>query len=368
MTNFHFQTNRLSTVLQSHMSGVLLTGHGGFDKLSYRSDLTSPKPGANEVIVRITCASVNNTDVNMRQGWYSKSVTAATDAGGSMTTQASDTGWGGGEMSFPRIQGADGVGQIVEIGQQVDSNRLGQRVLLDPILRPTPKHPKVRYLGSDCDGTFAEYVNVPSDNAIAIQSSLSDEELAAFPCAYLAALNLIERAQVLSGETVVVTGASGGVGTAALELALLYGAKVIGVVHPSKLQKLADDTRITWVNRLEPLSHSVGENQADVIIDVVGGSIFGEGMQCLRPGGRYAVAGAIGGPIVPIDLRTLYLKDLSLFGCTIPPVGLFQKLVQYIESGKLKPSISATFRLSEMVRAQEQFLVRAHHGKIIIKI
>jgi len=350
------------------MSGVQLTGHGGFEKLSYRSDIATPKAAAHEVIVRISCASINNTDVNMRLGWYSKSVDGATDTTSGANGHATDTGWGGGEMTFPRIQGADGVGHIVAVGANVDAARIGERVLLDPILRPTDTVPAMRYLGSDCDGTFAEYVTVPSQNAVAIQSDLADESLAAFPCAYLAALNLVERAGIRRGETVVVTGASGGVGSAAMELAHLYGAHVVGVVHPSKLNKLAPDTRIQWVSRLEPLTTSVGQNTAAAIIDVVGGSIFTEALQCLQPHGRYAVAGAIGGPLVPLDLRTLYLKDLSLYGCTIPPEGLFQKLIQLIERGELKPQISATFRLSEMVTAQEQFLVRAHLGKIIIKV
>jgi NADPH:quinone reductase-like Zn-dependent oxidoreductase len=369
MTNFHFQSNRPPVTLPATMSAVQLLGHGGFDQLSFSSNVATPNAGEGEVIVRVHAASVNNTDINMRQGWYSKSVSTGTDSAQTSGTLATDTGWSGEEMQFPRIQGADGVGFIVAVGPSVSPSRIGERVLLDPILRPTEHAPNMRYLGSDCDGTFAEYVKIPSTNAVTIHCNLTDEELASFPCAYLAALNLIDKAYISPDDTVVVTGASGGVGSAVVELAHAVGAKVIAMVHPSKIKQLSGtDDSIRWVSRLEPLTESVGEEAVDAVIDVVGGSVFNEALHCLVSGGRYAVAGAIGGPIVRLDLRTLYLKDLHLIGCTIPREGLFQELVQKIESGIIKPKISSSFRLSEMVRAQEQFLARSHLGKIIIKM
>jgi len=368
MSHFHFQATSSPANLPEQMRGVQLTGHGGFDQLIYRTDLPTPKVGPNEVIVRVHAASINNTDINMRMGWYSKSVKGGTDkpVDQAHLQIATDTGWGGQTMGFPRIQGADAVGYIADVGEGVDPKRVGERVLIDPIIHF--EDGTVGYFGSDLDGGFCEYTKVPAQNAHAIQSTLEDEELATFPCAYLAALNMIERAGFEEGEEVLVTGASGGVGSAALDLLRLRGVHVYALVHPSKNKRLQDDPAITVIDRLQPLSDTLGDSVMDGVIDVVGGSLFPSLLGVLKSHGRLATAGAISGPIVPLDLRTVYLKDISILGCTIPDEGIFAQLVTLIESGKLTPHVSSTFRLSELVMAQERFLTRSHLGKIVIKI
>jgi NADPH:quinone reductase-like Zn-dependent oxidoreductase len=348
------------------MRAVLLTGHGGTEQLVLRNDVPVPVPGLGEVLVRVRAAALNNTDINTRIGWYSRSVRSGTDAGGAAESRASDSGWAGNAVSFPLIQGADACGEIVHVGPVVDTGRLGERVLIDPVLRGPSGAPL--YFGSDVPGAFAEFTVVPARNACAVHSALSDIELASFPCAYLAAENMLTRAAVAANERVLVTGAAGGVGSAAVQLARRRGAQVIGVAEPSKWPALA----ALGVQRLLPrdcdLVVELAREPLHVVIDVVGGARFAQLLAILMHGGRYAVAGAVAGPRVELDLRTLYLKDLRLLGCTLPEPGVFASLIAYIERGEIRPLISATYPLSEIATAQARFLERSHVGKIVLTL
>src|SRR5580658_666481 len=353
------------------MNAILLTGHGGFECLAYRSDVPTPTPGADEVLVRVGAAGVNNTDINMRAGWYSKSATGSSaDAaeGDAPETAASDSGWTGASVAFPLIQGADACGRIVSTGSDVAAARCGERVLVDPVLRSrsTAHGTRTLYLGSDCDGAFAEYVCVPGVNAHRIDSSLSNAELASFPCSYTAAENMLTRASVRGGETVLVTGASGGVGSAAAQLAQRRRASIIAVASPEKAAALSKLGASAVVARDGNLVAELGIESIDVVVDVVGGHNFAALLKVLRRGGRYAVAGAIAGPVVELDLRTLYLRDLTLFGCTIPDPEVFRNLIRYIEGGEIRPIISATYPMSAIACAQADFLRKAHIGKIVL--
>jgi len=355
----------------STMNAVLLTGHGGFDRLAYRSDVHTPIPGADEVLVRVGAAGVNNTDVNMRAGWYSKSATPNSGVGGGndlLESLAQDSGWTGGSVGFPLIQGADACGRIVAAGSDVPMARIGQRVLVDPVLRSrrTASGPKTLYLGSDCDGAFADYVCVPAINAHPINSSLSDAELASFPCSYIAAENMLGRAEVREGETILVTGASGGVGSAAVQLAKRRGARVIAIVGESKAAQVLGLGASRVLARDADLGTALGHESVDAVIDVVGGPQFPRLLEVLRRGCRYAVAGAIGGALVTLDLRTLYLKDLVLLGCTIPQPGIFGNLVRYIESGEIQPVVARTYELRAIAEAQRDFLAKRHLGKLVL--
>lgn len=206
------------TSLPKTMSGVVLTGHGGPEKLEYRTDLTVPTPSDNEVVIKVGAAGVNNTDINTRIAWYSKSDAASEDAS-----------WSGQALSFPRIQGADVCGKIIAVGQNVDKARLGERVLIEPCIREYDGKilAQAMYFGSECDGGFAEYTSVSSIHAHKITSSLTDVELASFPCSYSTAENLLTKSNVKQGETVLVTGASGGVGSAAVQLATARGLRLL---------------------------------------------------------------------------------------------------------------------------------------------
>jgi len=358
--------------IPTRMRGVLLKGHGGFEQLECREDIPVPVPAPGEVLIRVAAAGVNNTDINTRIGWYSKSVTAATaTAGGSAgdaRAKAEDGGWTGAALKFPRIQGADVCGRIVAAGVDVDAARVGERVLIEPVLRAaSPGRPYgAPYFGSECDGGFAEFTKVPAVHAHKIESPLSDAELASFPCAYSAAENMLARTGLAEGETVLITGASGGVGSAAVQLARRRGAQVIAVAGVAKAAEVESLGAHRVVRRDADLISAVGRESADVIIDVVGGPQWPQLLEVLKRGGRYAVAGAIAGPVVALDLRTLYLKDLGLLGCTMFEPGVFADLVRYIERGEIKPAVWKTFPLRDIVQAQQEFLGKAFTGKIVL--
>jgi NADPH:quinone reductase-like Zn-dependent oxidoreductase len=352
-------------MIPATMQAVLLTGHGDISVLDYRTDVpvTAPEPG--EVLIAVGAAGVNNTDINTRIGWYSKSVTAATDH--EVPDAAADDGGWAGAFGFPRIQGADGCGRIVAVGDGVPATRIGERVLIDPILRAGPGRPE-GYFGSECDGAFAGYTRVPAANAYPINSRLTDVELASFPCSYSAAENMIGRAGVGTGETVLVTGASGGVGSAAVQLARRRGARVIAVASLAKAPLIQALGAERVLARDADLVRDLGQESVDVVIDVVGGAQFPSLLDVLKRRGRYAVAGAISGPVVELDLRTLYLKDLRLLGCTILDPEVFGHLVGYIERGEIRPLVSRVYPLREIATAQAAFLSKQHIGKIVLSL
>ncbi len=221
------------------------------------------------------------------------------------------------------------------------------------------------------DGGFAEYCVAPAGNVHVIDSSLTDAQLATFPCAYTTAENLLTKAAVVAGDVVVVTGASGGVGTAVLQLARLRGAHVIAIAASAKADALRELGATAVVDRSDP---AVGEvvravapgGRVDAVIDVVGASMFEQLIPLLRPGGRYATAGAIGGPIVELELRHLIYGDLQFNGATVCPPGTFARVVTMIESGALRPMLAATYPLAELRAAQEAFLAKRHVGNIVV--
>ena len=350
------------------MRAVLLTGHGGYDKLELRDDVPVPKPGVDDVLIRVGAAGVNNTDINTRIGWYSKSVAEATDVGATAGIDgAGDDGWSGAAFQFPRIQGADACGKIVAVGANVDPARVGERVLVEPVFHGASRF-DILYFGSEVDGGFADFTCAPSIHAHRIVSSLSDTELASFPCAYGTAENILTRIDLQAGERILITGASGGVGSAAVQLAKRRGAEVIAIAADAKADSVRALGALQVIPRDANLVSLFGPEHFDCALDIVGGQQFGEILNVLNRGGRYGVSGAISGPIVDLDLRTLYLKDLRLIGCTVLEHEVFGNLVSYIERGEIKPMIAATYDLSDIVTAQEAFLTKQYVGKIVLSL
>jgi len=347
------------TDIPAIMRGVRLTGHGDMDKLEICKDLPVPMPGPNDVLVRVAAAGVNNTDINTRMAWYSKK-----------DGDSEDASWSGQAINFPLIQGADVCGHIVAVGNEVSPDRIGEQVLIEPCIREA--NGKILeqpwYFGSECDGGFAEYTVVAARHAYKIDSKLSDIDLASFPCSYSTAENLLTRAKVKAGDRVLITGASGGVGSAAIQLAKARGAYVWAVTSPAKSDALrqlgADET----ISRETNFTMVPGSNSVDVVIDLVAGKKWPQFLEVLRPSGRYAVAGAIAGPLVELDVRTLYLKDLSLFGCTVLEPEVFNNLIKRIEQSTIKPVVFRSFALEEICDAQNLFLKKQHVGKIVLKI
>lgn len=345
--------------LPERMYGVVLMGNGGPEMLEWRDDLAVPVPGKGDVLVRVGAAGVNNTDINTRTAWYSKG-----DA------EAEDAAWTGKPLTFPLIQGADVCGQIIAVGEAVDPARIGERVLIEPCLREacgeTLETPS--YFGSECDGGFAQFTRVASRHAHAVDCDLTDVELASFPCSYSTAENMLTRSGVRRGETVLVTGASGGVGSATVQLARARGARVIAVTSALKAQSLVELGAMKTLDRDDDFVSEIGANSVDVVVDLVAGPRWPSLLDLLRPGGRYAVAGAIGGPIVELDVRTLYLKDLSFFGCTVLEPEVFGNLVGRIERKEIAPLVAETYPLREIAAAQKAFGDKGYIGKIVLEL
>ena len=352
------------------MAAALLTGHGGLEKLEFRTDVPVPSPKEGEVLIQVAAAGINNTDINTRIGWYSKAVTAETGDGGAAgfgTVDDADATWSGAPLEFPRIQGADVCGRIVDVGEEVSRDRIGERVLVRNMLRtPVGYRPfECWTFGSECDGGFAQFTVAPARETYAVRSDWSDEELAAVPCAYSTAENMLLRAAVGS-ERVLVTGASGGVGLAAVQLAKRRGARVIAVCSRAKAADVMAQGADQTVDRGADLVQTLGRACVDVVVDLVGGPQFTRLLDLLRPGGRYTIAGAIAGPVTEIDLRTLYLRDLSAFGCTFQEDEVFENLVKYVERDEIHPVVSRTYPLHEIAQAQEDFLGKGHIGKLVL--
>jgi NADPH:quinone reductase-like Zn-dependent oxidoreductase len=368
-----------TVTIPARMRAVRLTGHGGFDKLEYRKDVVTPRPAVDEVLIAVGACGMNNTDINTRTAWYSKSVTQGTDAGGSAgfgEAKTDDSTWGGGGVAFPRIQGADVAGTIVAVGAQVPASRVGERVLVDPWMRDA-QDPGNRalagYLGSERDGGFAEFAAVPSVNTFPIQSPHSDAELATFPCSYSTGEYMLTRAQLSAGETVLITGASGGVGSGLVQLAKRRGARVVAVAGKSKMEAVAA-LGADWViarddaNFESAVRAAAPDGEVQVVADLVGGAGFASLVELLARGGRYVTSGAIAGPVVDLDLRSLYLKDLTLLGATVMPVGIFESLVGYIEREEIRPLLAKTFPLDRIADAQNAFLRKQHVGNFVITL
>lgn len=354
----------------ARMTAVQLVGHGGIEVLRYREDVPTPSPGTGEVLIKVAAAGVNNTDINTRIGWYSKKVAGATDAGGTEgfdEVDDDDATWSGAPMAFPRIQGADCCGRIVAVGDRVNAARIGERVIVRNMLRSYVDYRPFECwtFGSECDGAFAQYAKAPSLETYAVNCDWTDAELASVPCSWSTAENMLHRASV-GAEKVLVTGASGGVGSAAVQLAKRRGAHVVAVAGGSK----AGDVRALGADQVvdrtaDPIA-AIGRDAVDVVVDLVGGGGWPSLLDAVRRGGRVATAGAIGGPLVRLDLRTLYLKDLSLFGCTYQDDAVFENLVSYIERGEIRPVVARTFPLRDIGRAQEAFLAKKFIGKLVL--
>lgn len=342
------------------MSGVYLTQHGGPEALEWRDDIPVPQPGPGQVLVRVLAAGVNNTDINTRVGWYSSDVTGATDS----VDQDVDAGGWGGALQFPRIQGGDLCGIVEAVGAGA-AFQPGQRVTCPINLpRPRPGHPTgFVALGSELDGTFAQYCLVAADDLYDVSASpLSDVEIAAIPCAFGTAENLLARAGVTSGQKVLITGASGGVGLAAVQLAVLRGATVWGVTSPSKAEVVKLQGAADTFDR----DAALPADMFDVVIDVVGGPAWPGLILALKPGGHYAVSGAIAGPIVQADLRDIYLRDITIHGCTHQAFEVFGRLVEMINGGRIMPLISKTYPLKDIATAQADFQSKAFAGKLVL--
>jgi NADPH:quinone reductase-like Zn-dependent oxidoreductase len=345
------------------MAAVQLVGHGGLDKLVYNRATPVPQPAEGEVLIRVTACGMNNTDVWVRQGAY-----GTEDDPGAVSTWRRQ----GNTLTFPRIQGTDTVGHIVATGPGVDPARIGERVMVDFSIynRDDDSLADIDYMGHGRDGGYAEYMALPAENAHLVDTDLSDIELATFCCAYLTGERMLENARLAAGERVLVTGASGGVGSAIIQLARARGAIPYAIAGAGKEQAVKEIGAEAVITRggdlVEAVHRATNGAPIDVVADLVAGPMFNDLLKILRPEGRYTTAGAIGGPVVQLDLRTLYLKQLELHGSSQGTRGDFRRLVGYIEEKKIRPLVGGVYKLSDFHRAQSDFMAKHFVGKLVV--
>jgi len=353
----------------STMKAIVTVGNGGYDKLVYRG-VPVPQLLAGEVLLQVLAAGVNNTEINTRVGWYSKTVTTDTQSAAITeekgAVQKKDGGWNV-ATPFPFIQGTDCCGRIVAAAPGSHAGAIGSRVLVRPCMRPLGFGSMENiWMGSDFDGAFAQFVKVPASEVFPVRCDWSDVELGSIPCAYGTAENMLHRAKVPRGEHVLIAGASGGVGGAAVHLAKRRGANVTGIAAKAKQDQVRNIGADRVIDRDDDVVAALGESSVDVVIDNVAGPAFGNMLKALKRGGRYVSSGAIGGPLVTLDMRTFYLKDLLLIGCTAWDEPVFPNLVSYIEQGQLRPLVAKTFPLERIADAQREFLEKKHAGKFVL--
>lgn len=336
------------------MTAAVTMGHGGPECIEIRHDWPRPTAGPGHAVVRVVAAAVNNTDIWAREGAY-----------GAAGDPDAVVGWKGVPLAFPLIQGIDVAGEVVAVGEGVDPAWVGRRVIVDPSARYDGVYP-ADIVGSEVDGGFAQFHRCAEHQLHDVSASpLSMTQLACLPTAYGTALGMINRAECSTGERVVVTGASGGVGMAAVQLLVDRGCAVVARTSVSKRDLVArlgvDEVSVRGVDEVASIA------PVDAVVDVVGGDEFGAMIDRLRDGGRLVTAGAIAGPVVPLDIRRLYLHHRRIIGSTMHTPGDFAELARIAVAGGVEPLVAATFPLAEIAAAQSKFLAKDFVGKLVLE-
>ncbi|AOY90229.1 alcohol dehydrogenase [Marinobacter salinus] len=362
-------------MIPNTMKAMVLTGHGDIDKLEYQ-ELPTPEPGPGQVLVQVTATAKNNTDRKAREGLYptKKGEMKSFQMGGKPT------------LVFPRIQGADIAGRVVAVGEGVDEGRIGERGLLDFNIYANDRRDinlTPDYYGHGADGGYAEYVALPSDQFHHIPNpELSDAEVASMGmCSYQTGYHMVTSANIQAGERVLVTGASGGVGTALIQLCRIVGAIPYALSKPDKanaLLRLGAEAVLdrsdmdSFVNRVKA---ETGGKPIDAVMDLVGGEmtdvfidtmIFDMNARDTYP--RLSIAGASGGNISEILWTRIYLYQVQIFGVSHGTREEAEQLMAWIREGQLKPVLHGAFKLSDLHRAEQYFVNRGSNylGKIVI--
>jgi NADPH:quinone reductase-like Zn-dependent oxidoreductase len=342
------------------MKAVRFHEHGGPDVLRYE-DVPEPKIGPMDVLVRVRACALNHLDLWLRRGLPGRSI------------------------PLPRIVGSDIAGEVAEVGSAVTRVKIGQRVLISPGLScgrcPACLSgrdnfcPDYEVIGSyRSDGGYAEYVAVPEPNIVPIPDHIRFEEAAAFPLVFLTAWHmLVTRAGVRPGETVLVIAAGSGVGMAAIQIAKLFGARVLATAGTdAKLQKakeLGADEVINHATQdvLQEVKRMTDRRGVDVVIEHVGTAVFEKCVLSLAPGGRLVTCGVTSGYETRLDIRYLFSRQLSLLGSFMGSKGELLEAFAFFVQGRLKPVIDRVFPLAEAAAAQRLMEERGHFGKILLR-
>jgi zinc-binding alcohol dehydrogenase/oxidoreductase len=335
------------------MKAIVLRELGESENLRLE-ETSDPKPGKQEVVVRLKAAALNHRDVWIRRGRY---------AG----------------IRLPIILGSDGAGEVTATGNSVDPSLKGQAVVIYPAMNwgsnDNAPGPNFKILGLPDDGTYAQLVKVPATQIFPKADSLSFEEAAAIPLAALTAYRaVVTRAQVRSGETVLVTGVGGGVSSFALQMSLKFGATVL--VTSGSDSKLARAQQLgaaagvnyrdhDWEKKVLALSDGKGPH---VVIDSAGGETFEKAIEIARPGGRVVTYGATTGPTKQIEVRRIFWKQLNVLGSTMGTAREFEEALKLYGEGGLRPVIDRVFPLAEAAAAHHRMEEAEQFGKIVLKI
>ena len=333
------------------MNAIILRELGGPEKLALEA-VPDPAPGPGQALIRLHAAALNHRDAWIRKGLY---------AG----------------IKLPIILGSDGAGEIVDVGAGVDRSRIGSHVVINPSLDwgtdDRAQGPKYRILGLPDNGTYAELVAVPAENAFPKPTALTWTEAAAIPLAGLTAFRaLFTRAQVKAGETVLVTGIGGGVATMALLFARHAGARVL--VSSGSDEKLARARELGadggvnyrndgWGKAVQTLSGG----GPDVIIDSAGKEAAPTLLDVIKPGGRIVTYGATTGSPSLIEVRKIFWKQVSILGSTMGTPSEFAAMLTLFEGG-LKPTIDRVFPLADSPAAHRRMDEAEQFGKITLEI
>ncbi|MEU3729671.1 zinc-binding dehydrogenase [Streptomyces sp. NPDC033538] len=341
------------------MRAVRIAEHGGPEVLEL-TEVPVPVPRTGEVLVQVSAVALNNTDLWTREGAY-----------GRPGDPRALSGWRG-PVDFPRTQGADVAGRVVAVGADVDESVVGRRVVVDPAIYDTegPDANPVGLMGSERDGGYAEYVTASAARVHDVtESPLTDDQLATLPTAYGTALGMIERGRLREGETALVSGASGGVGIALVQIARARGARVLAISSGSKIGPVREAGAHEVVDRAGDVAGQIraaAPEGIDVALDVVAGDLVGEGLPLLREGGRWVVAGALGGYDVAFDVRRLYLHNAQVIGSSMHTPTHFDLLMDLARRAEIQPVVAAVFPLDRAAQAQEELARRGHVGKIVM--
>jgi NADPH:quinone reductase-like Zn-dependent oxidoreductase len=343
------------------MRALTLTGIGGLDHLAVRH---VPAPGLkaeDDVLVRVRCAALNRIDLWMTAGLPNV------------------------KPVFPHIVGSDGAGEVAEVGSAVRGWRPGDRVMINPGIScghcaaceagDESLCSRFGILGEHLPGTAAELVVVPAANLGRVPEGMSWSEAAAFPLATLTVWHMLTvRARLQAGESVLIWGVGGGVGMAALQVAVLLGVRAI--VTSGSDDKLAAAARLgatLGVNHrsgdvVAEVRRETGGRGVDVVVDCVGEATWTNSQRALRRGGRLVVCGATTGPMVSLDLRRLFWHQWSILGSTMGNHREFAEIVRLAHEGRLWPVVDSVVPLEQGAAAYARMQRGEQTGKLVIEV
>lgn len=338
------------------MRAAIFYEHGGPEVVRVEQ-VSAPEPGPGEVRVRVGASSLNHLDLWARRGLPG--------------------------VPMPHIGGSDVAGVVDAVGEGVKDVATGSRVVVDPSLhfesyehqaRGQRALPRFGVIGEHTQGGHAEYAVVPAANLVALPDGVAFETAAAAGLAYVTAWRgLMSRARVGTGDRVLVTGASGGVSTAAIQIARHVGAEVYAVTsgadNVARVRKLGADVVYDrsagdWSKALWAETNKEG---VDVVMDSVGEATWDRCVRALAVGGRLVTYGATTGPRAALDLRRVFWKQLSILGTTMGSPGEFRDVMALVFDGALTPAIADTLPLEETRRGHELLEAGAVFGKLVVK-